>query len=326
VASKWTSNRLLGVCLLTACLLAAGSAAAGELKLFEAVEPHMGTLARIQLYAAGEAQAKAAFRAAFDRIAQLDGALSDYKPESELNRLTLTAARRPVRASADLFEVLRASQKLAAETGGAFDITLGPVIRLWREARKEGRLPDEANLREAAVRCGYQKLHLDIVKQTVWLDQPGMQLDLGAIAKGYAADAALEVLKRLGITRALVAISGDLAMGDPPPGRRGWRIGVQDRVLELSNTAVSTSGDVEQHLQAGGKRYSHIVDPATRTGLTSRIAVTVVTRRGIDADSLSTAASVLGPDRGLQLIERRAAAGLIMIGERTVQSSRWKWH
>src|SRR5579885_309630 len=215
---------------------------AAGLHPYEAVEPHMGTLVRIKLYAAGEAEAQHAFRAAFDRIAQLDQVFSDYQPESELNRLCRAAAGRPVTVSRDLLRVLAASQQLAEESGGAFDITLGPVIRLWRQARREGKAPQEAALREAAARSGYRKLHLDLATGTAMLDQPGMQLDLGGIAKGDAADAALEVLAHLGIRRALVAVSGDLAFGDPPPDQAGWKIGIDPsdhadrewmRVLEL---------------------------------------------------------------------------------------------
>lgn len=320
--------------LLPGCL---GSAPAADRQLFEAVEPHMGTLVRIKLYADGARQAKAAFRAAFDRIAQLDNALSDYKPASELNRICRTAVARPVAAGADLFRVLEASQELAGETDGAFDVTLGPVIRLWRQARNTNRLPDSAVLREAAGRCGYRKLHLDPAKRTVMLDQAGMQLDAGGIAKGYAADAALSILAQLGIGSALVAASGDLAFGDPPPGQRGWRIGVDSfdrpeaaftRVLELSNAAVSTSGDGEQHLDIDGTRYSHIIDPATGMGLShstlaTGITVTIIARYGIDADGLATAVSVLGPERGIALIERQAGAAALVVTDHVVESSRW---
>jgi thiamine biosynthesis lipoprotein len=315
--------------LLPGCL---GSAPAADRQLFEAVEPHMGTLVRIKLYADGARQAKAAFRAAFDRIAQLDDALSDYKPASELNRICRTAVARPVEAGADLYRVLEASQKLAGETDGAFDVTLGPVIRLWRQARNTNRLPDSAVLREAAGRCGYRKLHLDPAKRTVMLDQAGMQLDAGGIAKGYAADAALSILAELGIGSALVAASGDLAFGDPPPGQHGWRIGVDSfdgpepaftRVLELSNAAVSTSGDQEQHLDIDGTRYSHIIDPATGMGLSHRITVTIIARYGIDADGLATAVSVLGPERGIALIERQAGAAALVVTDHVAESSRW---
>ncbi len=318
--------------LAAVCLGFFGNAKAADRQLFEAVEPHMGTLVRIKLYANGAQQAKAAFRAAFDRIAQLDNALSDYKPESELNRICRTAVGRPAEAGADLFRVLEASQKLARETDGAFDVTLGPVIRLWRQARKTNRLPDSAVLHEAAGRCGYGKLHLDPVKRTVMLDQAGMQLDAGGIAKGYAADAALSVLAQLGIGSALVAASGDLAFGDPPPGERGWKIGVDSldrpeaaftRVLELSNAAVSTSGDGEQHLDIDGTRYSHIIDPATMMGLVRPITVTIVARRGIEADALATAVSVLGPERGIALIEKQPGVAALVVTDHVVESARW---
>ena len=261
----------------------------------------MGTLVRIKLYAASEREASAAFREAFDRIAQLDAILSDYKPDSELNRL---GPGGPIRVSADLFRVLAASQKLAEETDGAFDVTLGPVIRLWREARRSGQIPEEAAIHEALSRCGYRKLHLDAKTQSVSLDQAGMQLDVGGIAKGYAADEALAVLTRRGIRSALVAVSGDLAFSDPPPGEAGWKIGVDESVLTLHNAAVSTSGDDQQHLDAGGKRYSHIIDPVTGMGLTSGITVTVIAPRGIDADGMSTAISVLGREPGMQFAAR----------------------
>jgi FAD:protein FMN transferase len=311
-------------------------ALAADPRLYEAVEPHMGTLVRVKLYAEGPQEASAAFRAAFDRIAQLDDALSDYKPASELNRICRSAAGSPVKVSQDLFRVLTASRKLSEESGGAFDVTLGPVIRLWRQARLDHRLPSPEALREAAGRCGYGKLHLDAAAGTVLLDEPGMQLDLGAIAKGYAADAALAVLAQSGIRSALVAASGDLAIGEPPPGERGWKIGVGrggsdaglECILELSNAAVATSGDAEQNLEIGGKRYSHIIDPATNMGLTSRITVTVVARMGIDADPLGMAVSVLGADRGMALIRKHPdAAALIVTGEgtemRVVESSGW---
>jgi thiamine biosynthesis lipoprotein len=295
-----------------------------ELQPFEAVEAHMGTLFRIKLYAVDALQAESAFRAAFDRVRNLDAILSDYKPDSELNQVS----QNPRRISDDLFRVLAASQRLAEETGGAFDITLGPVIRLWREARKNNRLPDSAALREAGRRCGYRKLHLDAVNRTATLDHAGMELDVGGIAKGYAADEALAALKQLGIRNALVAASGDLAFSDPPPGQRGWKIGVGsfDRVLELSNAAVSTSGDAEQHVDADGKRYSHIIDPGTRMGLSSGITVTIVAPRGIDADGISTAVSVLGVERGMAFVETQAGVAAVIVTREgaVVESSRFR--
>ena len=186
----------------------------------------MGTLVRITVYTPGERTARDAFRAAFDRIRDLDRILSDYRPDSELNEITKAAVGRAVPVSDDLFAVLRASQDLAEATGGAFDVTQGHAIRLWREARKSARMPDPAALREAAGRSGFRKLHLDAVHRTVTFEMAGMALDVGAIGKGYAASEAIEVLAGVGVRSALVAVSGDLAFSEAPPGQRGWRIRV----------------------------------------------------------------------------------------------------
>lgn len=323
--------------MLTAASAAAALASSG-LHPYAAVEPHMGTLFRIKLYAANEGQAQRAFRAAFDRIAALDRTMSDYKADSELNRVCSNAVGRAVPVSADLFRVLDASQRLSRESGGAFDITVGPLTRLWRTARKQGRIPDPAVLREAESRCGFRKLHLDSAHWTVRLDQPGMQLDLGAIAKGYAADEALEVISKVGVRSALVAASGDLAFSDAPPGQKGWKIGIDPfdqagapftRVLLLTNAAVSTSGASEQHLDANGVRYSHIIDPHTGLGLTDPITVTVVARHGIESDPMATTVSVLGAKRGLAFVERQnGVAALILDGQgsaaRVIESSRFR--
>ena len=324
--------------------IALADARQAELQRFEAVEPHMGTLVRITVYATDEQSASDAFRAAFTRIRDLDRILSDYKPDSELNTIPRTAIARAVPISSDLFTVLQKSQELAGATDGAFDITQGPVIRLWREAQKTGRLPDPAALKEAAGRSGHRKLHLDPARHTVRLDEAGMALDVGAIGKGYAASEAVEVLERLGIQNALVAISGDLAFSDAPPGQRGWRIAMfsEDRdppalslsnepalslskgfprVLELANAAVSTSGNSEQHVDIGGRRYSHIIDPFSRTGLVEDLTVTVVARHGLDADGLDTAVSVLGAERGLRLIDAHPDAAALIV-ERTPEGVR----
>lgn len=289
---------------------------------YEAVEPHMGTLFRIKLYASDEAQAKKAFRAAFARITELDNELSDYKPDSELNRVARSAVHRPQPASEDLLRVVKAAEKLSGATGGEFDITIGPLTHLWREARKTGRVPSRETVAAARAKCGYRKLHVNAAKHTIEFDQEGMQLDAGAIAKGDAADQALAVLKQCGIQSALVAASGDLAFSDAPPGEAGWKIGVDSldraqapftRVLLLSNAAVSTSGATEQHLDADGRRYSHILDPKSGIGLTSEMTVSVVAQRGMDADSLATAVSVLGVNRGIDLIEKQPGAAALVL-------------
>jgi FAD:protein FMN transferase len=297
----------------------------------------MGTLVRVTVYTPDERAAKDAFRAAFDRIRELDRILSDYRPDSELSRITTTAVGRAVPVSKDLFTVLERAQDLAEATHGAFDITHGPVVRLWRDARKARRLPDPAELREATSRTGFRKLHVSAASRTVTVDMAGMTLDVGAIGKGYAASEAIDVLETLGVRSALVAISGDLAFSAAPPGQRGWRIAIHSedpsvvsvpRVLELTNAAVSTAGNTEQHVDIGGQRYSHIIDPASGLGLVDDLTVTVVARHGLEADGLDTAVSVLGSERGLALIESRAEAAALIIertaaGVKALSSSRF---
>ncbi|MBL8219585.1 MAG: FAD:protein FMN transferase [Bryobacterales bacterium] len=263
-----------------------------ELQRFQAVEQHMGTLVSIRVYAPNSVLAQRALERAFNRIRDLDNALSDYKADSEVSRL---AGGKPVEAGADLLAVAALAQQVAKETDGAFDVTIGALTQLWRETRKVPRLATDEEVRAALEQSGYSHMQLDLRKRTVLLAKEGMKLDLGGIAKGYAADAALAELRNAGIRQAIVAVSGDLAIGDPPPGRTGWQIEIAGgRVVELKNAGVSTSGDREQHWEIGGKRYSHILDPRTGKPLETSREVTVVTDRCAISDALATAITVTG--------------------------------
>jgi FAD:protein FMN transferase len=275
-------------------------------------EPHMGTTFKVVLYAADESTADRAAKAAFQRIATLDAIMSDYRPNSELMQLCQKAGGEPVRVSEPLFYVLARAQEVSRLSDGAFDVTVGPVARLWRRSRKTQQLSDPEKLAQARSLVGYQNMRLDEKAHTVQLLKPGMQLDLGGIAKGYAADEALGVLQQQGITRALVAAGGDIAVSGPPPDAPGWTIGIApledpnrkpSQYLLLHDGAVSTSGDAEQYVEIGGKRYSHIVDPKTGVGLVGRQSVTVVARHGIMADSLTKVVSVRGPESGFAIID-----------------------
>ena len=198
--------------------------AASKLSRFEESQPHMGTVARIVIYAASSEAAATATRSAFERIRELDNVMSDYKAESELTRLSHQSGGPPVHIGSDLFRVLAAAQNLAVRSDGAFDVTAGPVIRLWRRARRQRALPERDRLTAALELTGFRRLTLDSKQKTAWLTKPGMLLDVGGVAKGYAADEALEMLKRAGIERALVALGGDIAVSNPPPGKKGWSI------------------------------------------------------------------------------------------------------
>ena len=269
----------------------------------------MGVRARIVLYSPDEAAAAAAARAAFDRIALLEDIMSDYRPTSELMRLCDRAGGPPVRVSPALMFVLVRSQELSRRSHGAFDVTVGPLAKLWRAARKSGKLPAQSDLRAAMKLVGWRKISLDTVARTVSLSTPGMRLDLGGIAKGYACDEALRTIRDCRIESALAEMGGDIALGDAPPGADGWKIEIPNNVdnksrnAVLANCAVSSSGDTEQFVVIEGKRYSHVVDPGTGLGLTSRLAVTVVAKNAMTSDGLATALSVLGPQKGRALLK-----------------------
>jgi thiamine biosynthesis lipoprotein len=284
---------------------------------FEFSRVGMGTEFRIVLYATDSLEAREAAASAFERIADLDQRLSDYRPDSELNRLGMTAGKdQAVRVSGDLWTVLAEAQRWAHRTGGAFDVTIGPLTRLWRWARRRGQLPLPDRLATSHEPVGYTHLRLDSLAHSVTLERPGMRLDLGGIAKGYAADAALAVLRDRGVPRALIDAGGDVVAGDPPPGQPGepgWRVeisGLDDEgrptreVRLLTRAAIATSGPSNQSLEADGVRYSHIVDPRTGLGLTHDLEVTVFAPTGMQADALASAISVLGPDEGLDLAEK----------------------
>jgi FAD:protein FMN transferase len=282
------------------------------LERFEYSHPAMGTLITITLYAPDRAQAKDGAAAVFQRIDALEDIMSDYQADSELMRLCDQPFGTPVPVSAELFDVLQRGQKISRLSNGAFDVTVGPYIRLWRFARKRKVLPTPAEIEAARAAVGWQKLRLDAKKRTVTLLVPNMRLDLGSIGKGYAADAALRVLKGRGIDRALVAASGDIAIGNPPPGQRGWKVGIAAfgratnsplYTLLLHNAGISTSGDTEQFIEINGVHYSHIVNPATGLGLTNRIQATVIGPDATTTDCLDTTVSLLGVERGLALIE-----------------------
>ena len=316
---------------------------------FELTQVEMAVPVKIVLYAPDATTATRAAKAALARVCQLNSILSDYDPESELRRLESSTQEGGTPVSEDLWRVLAHAQGLSERSEGGFDVTVGPVVRLWRRARRRTRLPSPERLTAARQLVDYRLVRLDPQRHAVRLLKPGMRLDLGGIAKGYAVDEALVVLKKAGIHRALVDAGGDIALGDPPPGKSGWRIGIArleadrpsggrgsrppdgkpSRVLMLSRVAIATSGDTWQYVEIGGRRYSHIVDPRTGLGLTDHGSVTVVAPRGITADGLASAISVLGPEKGLKLIENTPGAAAFIVRApqgrvETYESTRWK--
>jgi thiamine biosynthesis lipoprotein len=258
-------------------------------------------------------------------VDQLNAVLSDYDPESEISRLsrrTLDGPMpEPVPVSEDLWRVLERSAQLARETDGAFDITIGPLVRLWRRSRDLKELPTPARVEQTRQSVGSHLLRLDPAGHTVRLLAPRMRLDVGGLAIGYVTDRARDAVAAAGAPRVLIDGGGEVSVGDPPPGRRAWRVAIQSlkspdeltgQFVELRNACVTTSGDTRRFVEIGGVRYSHIIDPKTGLGLTRRIGATVISADGMTADALDTAVCVLGPEKGIELIDRTpGAAGRI---------------
>ena len=285
---------------------------AEELHRFEFSQPQMGVPFRMIIYARDEDNAKSAASAAFARIGVLNTSLSNYETDSELSQIGYqsgTSHWTPV--SDDLFRIIQRAQKLSQVSEGAFDLTIGPLAASWRNARRTQSYPEPNQLERFRKRVGWYHLKLDHSQQKVSLRIPGMRLDPGGIAKGDALDQALDVLRKNGIQSALIAGAGDIAVSSPPPGRVAWKIQLSEfntksvdlpSFVHLEDQAIATSGDLYQFVELDGIRYSHIVDPQSGLGLSERRLVSVIAPRGITADSLATALSVIDQKKITQLL------------------------
>lgn len=276
---------------------------------------HMGTRFNIVLYAENDSVADIASKEAFARIEELNQIMSDYLEESELNRLSrASGSGEAVKVSKDLFTVLQESVRMAEMTDGLFDITIGPMSKFWRVVRMspEPQLPSDEELAEFDEKVSYEHIKLDEETRTVELLKPGMQLDLGGIAKGYAAEEALVVLRKHGIEKALIDAGGDVTLGDSPPGRDTWDVAVPKNqtkgeengfiTIRVANRTVTTSGDLFQFVVIDGQRYSHILNPKTGLGATRQIQATVISPEGMQADALASVLTLMEPEEGIKLI------------------------
>ncbi|MCY7349676.1 MAG: FAD:protein FMN transferase [Cytophagaceae bacterium] len=282
--------------------------------------PMMGSIATVQIYTTDSLAATRAAAKAFAAADSLNLIFSDYLENSELSRLNCTAGSgRWVPVSPALFDILNQSKLAWQVSEGAFDVTVGRLTRLWRQSRKTRRLPAPDTLRKMLATVGGQYLHLAQNPLRAKLDRPGALLDLGGIGKGYAAQVMLEVLQKAGFPQALADASGNMAIGTSPG--EGWRIAVQipttgfqlaDRQLLLQNTTIDTSGDLFQFVEIGGKRYSHILNPKTGLGQTSRRQVTVLSANAAHADWLATACCLLPIKKALALVKQQKAEVLIL--------------
>ena len=267
---------------------------AQELLRLEKSADAMGSTYSIAVYGTDRVKMEAAIDAAFDEVRRLDGLLSNYKPESEWSEVNRDAAQKPVKVSAELFQLLEDCLRYSRESDGAFDITVGPLMKVWGFYKGSGHLPHRPEIQAAMAKVGYRHIRLDRAARTVRFDRPGVEIDPGGIGKGYAVDRMVDVLRRNGITVALVAGSASsiYGLGAPPDEPRGWPVKIKDPWDErktltevwLKDMSLSTSGSYEKFFRAEGKIYAHIMDPRTGYPAQGSVSVSVVAPRTLDSE------------------------------------------
>jgi len=288
----------------------------------------MGTFGHVIAVADNIHTANKCIDQAFARLRLVDELMSDYKVDSEISTVNRDAYKTAVRVSKDTFEVLQEAEKFAGESNGAFDVTVGPLVDLWHKSAETNSVPTDVELAEVKERIGYEKLLLDANDRSVRFAVDAMRLDLGGIAKGYAIDLAVEAMKNCGAIGAMVEIGGEIrCFGVPPKGRKKWLVGLTDPrrpglglgdgeillVLNLADAAIATSGNYQRYIEIKGKKYNHIISPATGAGAGELSSVTVISTKAIEADALATAVTILGLTKGLELIESLVDVEAILI-------------
>jgi thiamine biosynthesis lipoprotein len=295
-----------------------------HLTRFHFTENKMGSPFNLIFYCDDSVRAAQLSKECFAIVDSLNTILSDYVMESEINRLTREGLNKKIKVSSELCSMLTRSRQAWMKSGGAFDITIGAVTRVWRKAKAKKRFPAAEEIKQAEKSTGFEKLVIDTHSSSISFTHKGIELDFGGIVKGYAAQKMVDHLKSSGVRIALADAGGDIALGDAPPGKPGWSIGINlpeqgletwDKKLELKNCAVATSGDIYNYILHNGKKYSHIIDPRTGYGVTSQRNVTVIAKDGATADWLATACSILSIPKALALAKKENAGLFITVME-----------
>ena len=273
----------------------------------------MACLYTIDAYAADSGQLPSILEGALDEVDRIDRLMSHYKTESPLSRINRDAAASPVPVEPELFDFIAESIRYSRDSDGAFDITVGPLMKAWGFFRGEGRLASDADVEAARRLVGSEHVILDSERRTIHFDRPGVELDLGGIAKGYAVDRVVKMLRARNVASALVSAGGSTIYGlGSPPDRSGWPVSIQDpidsgrvaRHVELNDRALSVAGSSEKSFEVDGIRYSHIMDPRTGRPVQGVLSVAVLTKTGTQGDALDDAFFVLGPDATRSYLKR----------------------
>ena len=294
----------------------------------------MNTIAKIIAVAPDEKTAQLSIDSAFEKIYRLEKLMNRYDPNSQLSQVSRLAAKEAVKIDKDLFDVLQQSVQYSKKTDGAFDITVGPLVDLWKNCAEANSMPTDKQLARVKKQIGYEKVILDANDFSVRFASRGVSLDLGAIAKGFAADKAVAEMKKAGAIGGLIDLGGQIGCFGLTENKSKWIVGIQNPAklqdshiiakLALSDSAVATSGDYERFYKIGARRFSHIFNPATEKNADELISVTIIAANGTEADALATAVTVLGAQKGLQLIEKTPNTEAIIIksaGKELIKSS-----
>jgi thiamine biosynthesis lipoprotein len=301
------------------CLVFVGNA---QMSRFSFTESKMGAPFTIIFYSNDSIQAASIAKRCFALVDSFNFIFSDYIDSSELSKLSKSAGVNslPVSLSPAMYDILIQSKKAFELSEGAFDITMGPLSKLWRKARRQHQFPADSTVKRIRNLIGFDKLVFDTLQKTIRLTQEGMQLDLGGIAQGYVAQKVINFLHSQGINNALVNASGDIVVSGAPINKDGWVVGVNipektaellNQKLLLKNRAITTSGDAYQYIEKDGIRYSHIINPASGYGVTFQRNVTVIAADGTTADWLATACSILSLKKAKKLASLLGAEVLI---------------
>lgn len=254
----------------------------------------MGTQFRVVFYEADYTKAQQVANSCWKRLDELNLVMSDYRSDSEIMQLCVNAkVGEWQRVSEDLYNVIAESQRAAKLTNGLFDVTISPLTKLWRRARRQHKLPDDLQVQKAMQIVGYQFVEMNQMPQSIRFLKPNMRLDFGGIGKGLALDELMKILKNEGVNSFLLEAGGSLLLGSPPPNEDSWKITIVEKEYNLVNCGISTSGDKYQFVEVNGKRYAHILDPRTGFGFHEPHTVTVIANDATTADWASTAAYLM---------------------------------